>query len=386
MKIRVDSSRDAERTLVRWANAICVLIVVLMVVSVATRSVSAALPKAPAFREQRALKGSVRPTRATAIHAESAGRVAAVLVHSGDPVGPGQLLMELENEELSTLAETARSRFAQAQRRLAAVERRGIPGLRSQIQKEKYSLALRQWDTAQKRLAAFSLTEYENALKSARARLERLRAQKEPPDNQIDRAESAVGRETRALEGARERWTRLRQEAEVADSRLKIEKALLQLEESTELAAARAAYQDAGLDLRITNQRVAQLRITAPRAGTILEVPVLADDRVYAGAPLVRMADLSSLEVEVPVPAKLLRHVAAGDSVAVRLPLDPDMDLAASVSSVSAVPDPVTHAYAVRMHIGNPNPKLILAGLECAVSFPKIEQATKPWWRRMLGL
>jgi multidrug efflux pump subunit AcrA (membrane-fusion protein) len=86
------------------------------------------------------------------------------------------------------------------------------------------------------------------------------------------------------------------------------------------------------------------------------------------------------------MPAALLRHVAPGDPVAVRLPLESHLDIAAAVSAVSPVPDPTSHAYPVRIQIGNPKPGQILAGLECAVTFPKIDAATKPWWRRLLGL
>lgn len=386
MKIVFTSGRSAERLAAAAAKVICALIILLMVAAVLTRALSAAGAVRPPFDPEHALRGYVRPARATSIHAEIPGRVSAVLVAPGDSVQPGQILVETHDDEVATLVESARIRFNRAQASLAAVQRRGADGIRSQVQQEKYRLALKVWEAAQKRLGGFTLLNYENAHQAAKNRLDLLLAEKNPPKPQVERLERVLLRETRALEFAREHFARLREEAEVADSRLKIEKIHLKLDEGAALSSARTAYQDAMLELRAATQRSTRLRVTAPRAATVVGVPALPGDRVYPGAPLVELADLTSLEVEVPLSAKQLALVKAGDSVTVRLPVDPEMDLAASVTFVAQVPDPQRNAYAVRIRIGNPKPGAILAGLDCAVDFPRITESQKPRWRRLLGL
>ncbi len=382
MKLIFTSGPEGEKAMAAIAKGVCYLMILLMLLAAVSRVLPAATPAAP----ESGLKGYVKAARATGIHAEIPGRITAVLVAPGDLVQPGQVLIEMEDDEVATLAEAARIRFNRARMRLADVQRQGATSIRSQIQQEKYRIALKAWDGAQKRLGEFSLVEYETALQNARTRLDNLRGSKEAAKDQLDRAERVLRRETRASDFARERASRLREEAELADMRLKIEKVRLKVDEKGALGSARIEYQDAMLELRAANQRASRLRITAPRAATVLSVPALPGDRAYPGAPLVHVADLTSLEVEVPVSARQIAMVKAGDSVTVHLPLDPEMNLAASVAYVSSVPDPQSHAYPVRIRIGNPKPGMILAGLDCAVSFPKLDDARKWWWQRLLGL
>lgn len=384
MKIIFTSGPGDEKLFIRAAKFVCFVVIVMMIALVLTRSLSAATPGA--FDPKTAMKGYVRAARSTAIHAEIPGRITSVLVAPGDLVQPGQVLLEMEDDEVATLAEAARIRFNRARTRLADLQRQGAASLRSQVQQEKYKIALKSWEGAQKRLGDFSMMDYDTAYQNARVRIEKLRGDKNAGAADIDRAERMLRRESRALDFARERASRLREEAEIADSRLKIEKMRLKIDERGTLGAARTEYQDAMFELRAANQRAARLRVTAPRAATVLSVPALPGDRAYPGAPLVHIADLTSLEVEVPVSAREVGSVKAGDPVTVHLPLDPEMNLAASVSTVSPVPDPLSHAYPVRIKIGNPKPGMILAGLDCAVNFPRVTEAQKSWWQRWFGL
>ncbi len=382
MRLIIRTNSAGENAAVRIAKTISYLIIGLATASALARVLSAATP----YNPQTALKGFVKPARSTGIHAEIPGRVSSVLAAPGDLVQAGQVLLEMEDDEVVTITEAARIRFNRARDVLATIQRQGATSIPSEIQQERYRVALKTWEGAQKRLGDFSIADYDTALQNARNRLDRVKGQKDAGKDQIDRAERVVRRENRAMDFARERASRLRDEAELADGRLKIEKLRLKLNETGALGRARAAYEDAMLELRAANQRASRLRITAPRAATVLSVPALPGDRTYPGAPLLFVADLTSLEVEVPVSARQVSMVKAGDPVTVHLPLDPAIDLAATVSSVSPVPDPQSHAYPVRIKIGNPKPGMILAGLDCAVNFAKVADAQKSWWRRMLGI
>lgn len=114
--------------------------------------------------------------------------------------------------------------------------------------------------------------------------------------------------------------------ARVADSTLAREKSLVAegivpqrrvLEAQAAASSARAAQQQAGAALRLvgadeaTIARIAagrvqeRLELRAPRAGTILSIEVKPGQRVADADPLLRMAELGSLWLDIDMPAAL---------------------------------------------------------------------------------
>jgi len=80
--------------------------------------------------------------------------------------------------------------------------------------------------------------------------------------------------------------------------------------------------------------------------------------------PIVRIARLDPLRVEVIVPLALFGTVHAGMQVAVRPEVDPDRERIATVTAVDAVADPGSGTFGVELEL--PNPKLALpAGIKC---------------------
>ena len=91
------------------------------------------------------------------------------------------------------------------------------------------------------------------------------------------------------------------------------------------------------------------------------------------------IADLSRLRVEVAVGAKIARRVTKGDLVKVRLPMDPPREVAAEVSEILLVPDGGAQSYTIEISIPNPDPRVILTGLEAAVVFPRVQKEGFRW-------
>ncbi|MCC6233463.1 MAG: efflux RND transporter periplasmic adaptor subunit [Verrucomicrobiales bacterium] len=81
------------------------------------------------------------------------------------------------------------------------------------------------------------------------------------------------------------------------------------------VAASRAS--DAALELR--RQDLIESRITAPFAGTILKREVSAGETIGAGRPVLTVADLSEVEVEVGIPDRLIGSLRVGSTVPVSL-------------------------------------------------------------------
>lgn len=115
----------------------------------------------------------------------------------------------------------------------------------------------------------------------------------------------------------------VRQEPGIRQTELERARAAFQLaqlehgasgDQSRALAAARLEL--ATLDLRLAEERLEDLILRAPFAGTITDVHVVAGQFVRAGDPLVTLADLSQLTVDVPVSRN---DVSEGDTIEIRV-------------------------------------------------------------------
>ncbi len=84
--------------------------------------------------------------------------------------------------------------------------------------------------------------------------------------------------------------------------------------------------------------------------------------------PLMRIARLNPLHVEVIVPVEYLGRIDAGMSADVTLAAGPDGPFQASVESVDRVADAASATYGVRLSLPNPDYR-IPAGLRCRIEF-----------------
>ncbi len=92
-----------------------------------------------------------------------------------------------------------------------------------------------------------------------------------------------------------------------------------------------------------------KLAIIAPIDGIVLEISAVPGQTVEAMAPLVRLAQLSPLWVEVQVPAAQASKFAVGDMVEIA-----DHGAAGKVMSIGATVDPMTQSLTVRAGIAGP--------------------------------
>lgn len=133
-------------------------------------------------------------------------------------------------------------------------------------------------------------------------------------------------------------------------------KDVLQANEDDRKAAADLARARAQLErLRVgVNDPSPRYILRAPFAGTVVERRAVVGMDASGGAPdpLVVVADLSTVRVVVRVPARQLRLVHVGQSVAVRVDGDPE-PLTGSVTAIGDVADDATQTVPVRCLIPN---------------------------------
>ena len=330
--------------------------------------------------------GTVLPAKLAAtghstVLADVPAQVAAVMVAPGDAVIAGQVIARLESPEISMGAQIAEKQYERARQRLSLLEKTGTGG----ILREEYLAAVRRLETAQQRAAEFKVQQREQAYLSAKERAEQMQSLLNQGLATSAEAEQSLREQEsygQALEAARQQWIQLTRDAEEAEAQLRIVKMRLEQGADAELSLAQRDLEQATIENELARRRLLSLEVKAARKGTVLSANVAPGDRVISGSPLFQVTDLSTLDVEVSVSAKVAREIKAGSAVKVRLPTEPPQEMDAAVARVLLVPDAPSQGYQVKITIPNPDPETILAGLDCAVVFPHLT-GNEPWLKRL---
>jgi HlyD family secretion protein len=315
------------------------------------------------------LAAKIEPAVQMNLVTEYTANVRQVLVSRGIRVAQGDLLVILENGEITSQVRLAERRVQIAMARLLEARSNKSIARSQRLGSERLAAAQRDRDAARERLEDFSTVAAERALETASSRISRLRGlvrQGLATQTELDSAQATEDAARRDLGSAREHASRLRQEVDTAGSQVR-QAELDAGAENLSVPLAESDLEDARATLDTASQRAARLRVTAPAAGTVVDLPVRAGEWISPGALVAQVADLSQLRISAPVTALIAQKVGAGERVRVRIPTEPPQSLDASVESVTLAPDPVQHAYLIRVVVPNPSQGAILVGLEAAI-------------------
>lgn len=204
--------------------------------------------------------GRVETEQTAMMRAAIAGSVSDVMFREGDWVNRGEVMVLLDDAELTLMVRGAESSLQQAQASRSSV----LTG---------YELAqtLTRHHQAQAAMAT-----------AKRERFHSLHEQRMIADAQLDEV----------LQEANERAMILaRHHAEINDFPHQIARA------DAAVSEAHTRLQRAQLDLSYT-------QLTAPFSGRILSIDVAVGDRIGSGAALLKLADFERLQIRVPVPVQ----------------------------------------------------------------------------------
>lgn len=156
------------------------------------------------------------------------------------------------------------------------------------------------------------------------------------------------------------------------------EQALEQARAEHKLAEQKLAQAHAQQQIWIQERRVAeaQLRlrtVRSPLSGVIVERYVDVGERVE-DRPLMRVAVINPLRVELMVPTSLYGKLAIGDSLTIRPELPGAAAMSARIKHVDRVMDAASNTFRVRLALPNPN-NALPAGLRCRADLPGLEAA-----------
>lgn len=145
-----------------------------------------------------------------------------------------------------------------------------------------------------------------------------------------------------------------------------------------ELAKQKLSQVRAQKQIWIEERRVADAQlglrsVRSPFAGVVVERFVNLGERVEE-KPLLRIAVIDPLRVELMVPTSQFGSLSPGDKVTIRPELPGVESVIATVSFVDRVLDAASNSFRVRLTLPNPGNKLP-AGLRCKADLPTIANA-----------
>src|SRR4051812_29783199 len=123
-----------------------------------------------------------------------------------------------------------------------------------------------------------------------------------------------------------------------------------------------------GEERRVADAQLALRTVKSPFAGVVVERYVNPGERVEE-RPLLRVAVIDPLRVELMVPTAQYGTLAAGDTVAIRPELPGEEAVVATVRHVDRVLDAASNTFRVRLTLPNPQNRLP-AGLRCKADLP----------------
>ena len=127
---------------------------------------------------------------------------------------------------------------------------------------------------------------------------------------------------------------------------------------------------------RVAEAQLALRTVRSPFAGVVVERYVNIGERVEE-RPLLRVAVIDPLRVELMVPTAQYGTLAPGDRITIRPELPGTEAVVATVDHVDRVLDPASNTFRVRLTLPNPNYRLP-AGLRCKADLPGPLNATAP--------
>lgn len=214
------------------------------------------------------------------------------------------------------------------------------------------------------------------------ALLVQLRASVEQASQTAAETRARADAELRAAELAavlaEQRWQRSRAlEAERFISPLALEQAAGELELARQrVAQARTQQRIWADESRIAAAQLSQRSVRAPFDGIVVDRFVNLGERVE-DRPLVRLAVVDPLRVELMVPVTHWGRLRPGDTLMVKPELPGAEPVSARVSQVDRVLDAASNSFRVRLKLPNPGHRLP-AGMRCKVDLDSVVQAARP--------
>jgi HlyD family secretion protein len=284
-----------------WLVMAAIVVGVIILAAFATRRREVPVRAAKADRETITAtiqtNGKIEPLNNFEAHAPAATAVKRVLVHEGQHVKVGQLLVELDDAAFRSQAARARTQIRAAEADLNAVH---SGGTREEVltNQSQLSTARTERDAAQRNLEAMRALQQRGAASAGEVR---------DAESRLNTAQAQM-----AL----------------------LEQKLKQRYSGSDVAKVQAQEEEAKAAHAAAVELLQQSNVRSPRDGTVYQLPVRPGQFVGAGDLLVQVADLSKLQLRAFVDEPDVGRLQAGQPVRVTWDALPGMTWEGKVTQV----------------------------------------------------
>lgn len=209
-------------------------------------------------------------------------------------------------------------------------------------------------------------------------------------DTRVDQVQAEIANQRAHMEGAMQSWESKGALSSKKSSRMddlhrqNFISSQARDEASTDKRIAEAELRDAvdnlklyGLEYKRQLEIIRLKTINSPVNGVITERILNPGEFAEAGVgrkPLLKVAEIDTLYVEVLLPAQAYGKVKLGEAIKVTPEIPADASYRAKVKVIDRVLDAASGTFGVRLELHNPQRK-ILSGIRCRAVFPDIEDA-----------
>jgi multidrug resistance efflux pump len=297
--------------------------------------------------------------------------VRRVLVARGDAVAVGQTLIELDEEEAGQLTRGLAGEVARRREGLRQLEQtagaldRDLAQLRPRVAEAAAALAVAQREAEGlpplewKDSPARAQEAYDQAIAHERTTAS-LVAKGESPRETLEDAQLAVRIAANKLAVARRTAAAMERVAALAAQHARLaaemtgaESRRSQLDRDGAIATARVRLAESEAALESAAAKVTDPTVRAARGGVVAAVGVKSGDRVRAGTPLLTLATIDPLLVDVSVPSSAIDAVHYQGAADVDVPGAAGFPLPGRIVGIAPLPDD-SGAHTVTIEFRNP--------------------------------
>ena len=334
-------------------------ILAIVAVSMIACSTATASPTAQAKPTLAAIKatskiiaeGKVIPARNASLGMQIGGLVSQVPVSIGSQVKTGQTLVQLDSKQLELTLAQAEANLVSAQIRLT---------------QSKKGPTAEDLAAAQQTLKSAQTT-YDKLLKPDPSETVNLKAAVDKAQAMLKQAQAAydaVGGDSNPYAGMLPQRAQLQsayidlqtatsnlnnkltpsdaqvQQALAAISNAKNQLAKLTPNNTDDIAAAESNVKAAQAARDLAADQVTKTKLAAPFDGTIASLDIKAGEQANVGTPVVRLADLTTMQIETTDLTEInVVNVAVGDPATVTLDAIPGLELTGKIASIKGFGD-----------------------------------------------
>jgi multidrug resistance efflux pump len=291
--------------------------------------------------------------RAVTVGSRTGGRIQKILVHEGDSVQAGQLLIVLEPGDLEAQRAIAAGQLEQAQAALDKLQKGARPEeieeAKARAAQASAALAETQHGSRAEQIAAAEARLAQAQAQVDKAKLDadrshRLLASQAIPQSEADAADTALRTASAERDAMKEEADQLRagaraEEKAQAEAKAREAQAAAKLViegarvEDLRAAAAQVAAAKARVDqLDVT---IGELSIKAPAAARVESLDLRPGDILAPNAPAATLLESDQLYVRIYVPETQIGHVRVGQTVPVTVDSFGDREFAAKVEFIA---------------------------------------------------